>query len=85
MSGELREARFECHKKNECWHDNVLKTTEAVNGARLVMVPMGNNLSSTALFYREKSGRYVSYKEGDGSGPSVWENRESHSLHYPKR
>jgi hypothetical protein len=77
MSGEVREAQFECYRRGECWHDNVLRTTEASNGTRLVQVPMGNNLSSTGLFYQEEDGRYVNYKEEDGQGSMVWTNRKS--------
>jgi hypothetical protein len=77
MSGEIREAHFECHRRNECWHDKVLRTTEARNGTQLAMVPMQNSLASTGLFYQEENGRYVNYKEDFGEGTTVWENGKS--------
>jgi hypothetical protein len=75
MSGEIREAHFECHRKNECWHDNVLRTTGASNGTRLATAPMRNNESSTGLFYREESGRFVNYKEDNADASEIWANR----------
>lgn len=80
MSGEIREAHFECHRENECWHDNVLRTTEASNGTRLVTVPMRNNISSTGLFYREEGGKVLNYKEDNGQASEIWANRKCSGL-----
>jgi hypothetical protein len=79
MSGEVREAQFECHHKNECWHDNVLHTSEASNGTRLANVPRGNNLTSTSLFYQEDGGRFVDFKEDNGES-QIYERGESNRL-----
>lgn len=81
MSGEIREAHFECHRRNQCWHDNVLRTTEARNGTQLALVPMRNSLASTGLFYQEESGRYVNYKQDSEKGTmTVWENEAFSNL-----
>ena len=66
MSGEVREAQFECYEKDQCWNDNVLGTSEARNGTQLVTAPTGNNLSTTVLFYREEGGRFVDYIQSTG-------------------
>ena len=76
MSGEIRANSYECHRKNECWHEKVLETSSAANGTRLALIPLQNNRSSTGLFYREKSGRYVNYKEEDDQPWGVWTNRK---------
>ncbi|KAF2474827.1 uncharacterized protein BDR25DRAFT_112349 [Lindgomyces ingoldianus] len=75
LGGELRGVNFECHKKNQCWHDSVLRSTEPSNGTRLALVPLTNNLSSTALFYRQEDGSYVNYKEDGGQASVIWRNR----------
>ncbi|KAF1995164.1 hypothetical protein P154DRAFT_350205 [Amniculicola lignicola CBS 123094] len=75
MSGEIRGAHFECHKRGECWHDTVLRTTDARNGTQLVAVPMWNNLSSIGLFYEQDDGKFVNYKEDWGRASAIWKNR----------
>lgn len=74
MSGEIREAHYECHRENECWHERVLSTTTAMNSTQLVAAPMGNNLSSLGLFYQEEDGKYINYKEDSDGYSELWTN-----------
>ncbi|KAF2014731.1 hypothetical protein BU24DRAFT_423639 [Aaosphaeria arxii CBS 175.79] len=76
LSGEIRQAYYECHRKNECWHDRVLDTNEAKNGTQLAMSPMQNELTVAGLFYQEKDGgRVVIYREDNGNGTAeLWSN-----------
>ncbi|KAF2112837.1 hypothetical protein BDV96DRAFT_144974 [Lophiotrema nucula] len=75
MSGEVREARFECYEDNECWNDDVLSTTQPVNGTQLTTIPMQNNHSSYALFYQEEDGRYLTYLEGANESSTLYANQ----------
>jgi hypothetical protein len=77
MSGELREAQFKCHERNECWHDKVLPTTDAINGTKLAMVPTRDMSSEMDLFYQQEGAKVVAYKEKNGEGRPVWENGKS--------
>lgn len=80
MSGEIRETRFDCHveddeEDDECWHDKVLRTSDATNGTRLATLPMQNSLSSTGLFYQEKDGRYANYiSDRERHESTIWVN-----------
>ncbi|KAF2650228.1 hypothetical protein K491DRAFT_697435 [Lophiostoma macrostomum CBS 122681] len=79
MSGEVREAQFQCYQEGECWNEHVLHTSEAANGTKLVTVPRGNNLTSMSLFYREDGGRFVDHKEDDGNS-QIYANEAFSSL-----
>ncbi|KAH7132323.1 hypothetical protein B0J11DRAFT_222954 [Dendryphion nanum] len=74
LSGEIREAYFQCGRNDVCWQDIVLDTSEARNGTRLVAVPMANELSVTGLFYQEPDGRVVNYEENTNVSSAVWTN-----------
>ncbi|KAH7356143.1 hypothetical protein BKA66DRAFT_253061 [Pyrenochaeta sp. MPI-SDFR-AT-0127] len=74
MSGEIRAVSFECHRKDQCWHESVLDTGTPRNGTPLITSPSGNNLSSTALFYQEEDGRSVYFTRNSRQENLVWSN-----------
>lgn len=80
VNGEVRDAHYECHGKDACWHDRILNTTKASNGTQLALIPLQNRLSSLGLFYQEEGGRFLKYAEDEDSVGSLWENRESAPL-----
>lgn len=74
LSGEIRGADYACHEKNECWHERVLRTTDAMNGTHLSAVPGGNNLSSLILFYQEDDNKVILYAENDEEEGELLDN-----------
>ncbi|KAF2178618.1 hypothetical protein K469DRAFT_675587 [Zopfia rhizophila CBS 207.26] len=79
-SGEIHEIDFYCEERESCWHDSVLRTSEPHNGTQMVMVPMKNQLSSTALFYQQEDGTIVNYREDGGRRSELWTNRAFSNL-----
>lgn len=78
LSGEIRAVHYACHKKNECWHESVLDTTEAKNGTQLIVPPLAYNSSLTGLFYQEEGGRFLVYAQDDSARRAIQGNGKSY-------
>ena len=74
FSGELRAVDYACHEKTRCWHESVLRTTEAKNGTQLVTLPFQNNMSTQGLFYQEEEGRVIAHVKDDKGDEEMWES-----------